>query len=693
MKLNEHMSKKLLGGFGIPVPEGEMLGPEAVGDFSSQFEFPWVVKAMVLTGGRGKAGGVRVVHSREEFEAAAREILGMHIKEERVPFVRVEPACHIQREMYLSLTLDRQRKSLVLTAGRAGGVDIESSGRENILSLDLDPALGMQGFQVRRAFFHMGLDKSMYKSWSLLLKNLYAAFIKYRLLLAEINPLVLTEEQELLALDGKVELDDNYVQINRELFDYHVPEHLGKQEKLAGEAGLSYHKLDGSVGMVVNGAGLAMATMDLLNFSGVPAANFLDLGGGADQERISRALDILFNDPGVETVFINIFGGILSCEKVALALAAALEDASVAKPMVVRFSGFKAGEAGRVIQGLHADNIYYVQDLGRALEVLGELSASRGGGQSFERIEFPPPAEKMRTPKRYEPGPFPLNKNTPVLVQGITGREGMLHTREMLACGTRIVAGVTPFKGGVDVEGVPVFDSVEQACKERDIQASVIFVPGGAAADAIMEAVDMHIPWVVCITEGIPQQDMLKLLPAIRKSGTRLVGPNTPGIIVPGQTKMGIMPASIFSRGPVAVLSRSGTLTYECVQSLGSAGIGQCMCLGVGGDPYVGMDFRDIFPMLQRDPTCRAVLVLGEIGGTAEEDLARELDEMGFDKPVLGFVAGQTAPPGKRLGHAGAILDEHSGGIRAKLQVMHEAGITICPDLASIPAMVERVLK
>ncbi|RQD77738.1 succinate--CoA ligase subunit alpha [Desulfonatronospira sp. MSAO_Bac3] len=692
MKLNEHMSKELLKGAGILVPRGEMIGPGDISDFAPEFELPWVVKAMVLTGGRGKAGGVRVVQNREEFETAARQILGMQIKGESVPFVRVEPASHIQREMYLSMTLDRQQKSLVLTAGRTGGVDIESSGRDNILSLTLDPGLGLHDFQIRRVFFHLDLDKSMFRSFSGLLKNLYTAFTQNRLLLAEINPLVLTGGQELTALDGKVELDDNYVQINRGLLGYHVPEHLGEQERLAGEAGLSYHRLDGRVGMVVNGAGLAMATMDLLNFSGVPAANFLDLGGGADQERISRALDILFNDPGVELVFINIFGGILSCEKVALALAAALEEASVARPMVVRFSGFKAREAGRIIQGLNADNIYYVQDLARALETLKELSSSPGGGQKFQRIEFPPAQEKKRTPKKNEPAPFPLNKNTPVLVQGITGREGMLHAREMQNFGTRIVAGVTPFKGGSHVEGVPVFDSVHKACMEHDIQASVIFVPGAAAADAVMEAVDMHIPWVVCITEGIPQQDMMRLLPAIRRSGTRLVGPNTPGIMVPGQTKLGIMPASIFSRGPVAILSRSGTLTYECVQSLTSAGMGQCMCLGVGGDPYVGLDFRDIFPLLQRDPACRAVLVLGEIGGTAEEDLARELDEMGFDKPVLGFVAGQTAPPGKRLGHAGAILDEHSGGIRAKLQVMHECGITICPDLASIPAMVEKVL-
>jgi len=693
LKLNEHMSKKLLARCGVFVPQGEIVPPEQVDSFQPGFSLPWMVKAMVLSGGRGKAGGIKKVRVPEEFAPTARQILAMNIKGEGVPFVRVEPVLDIQREMYVSLTLDRARKNLVLSIGRSGGVEIESTGRENFLFLDIDPLLGLQNYQIRQGFFHLGLAREVFTPWSALLENLYKGVMKNHLLLAEINPLVLTRDGQLTALDGKVEMDDNYVAINRDLDRYYVPEHFGFQENAARQAGFSYHKLQGRVGLLVNGAGLAMATMDLLNFSGVPAANFLDLGGGADQERISRALDLIFSDARAECIFINVFGGILSCEKVALALDRLLDGRNAPKPMVVRFSGFRAQEAGKVIDSLKAGNVYFVSDLDRALDRLKELSPLPQGGVQFERIEFPRVSSYGRSGSESQVRPLPLHKNTRVLVQGITGREGTLHTREMLAYGTRIVAGVTPFKGGERVLDIPVYNSVDQACQKHAPDASIVFVPGPLAADAVLEAVACSIPWIVCITEGIPQQDMVRILSVIRKSPSRLVGPNTPGVMVPGQTKIGIMPGSIFSQGPMAVLSRSGTLTYECVHALSTAGIGQCLCLGIGGDPFVGQDFRDFCSMLHEDPICRALLVLGEIGGTAEEELGLELNRIGFNKPVLGFVAGQTAPPGKRLGHAGAILDEQSGGIKSKLTAMHEAGITICPDLNSIPGLAETAME
>ncbi len=693
MKLNEHMSKKLLSRAGINVPSGELISRDQVDDFQPGFDLPWVVKAMVLSGGRGKAGGIKTVQGREEFREVAKSILDMSIKGESVPLLRVEPEQNMEREMYLSLLPGKTSQGFLLTMGRQGGVDIESMSQENILTLEIDPGLGVQDYQIRQGFFHLGLDKGLFPSWSTLIKNLYQATINNHLLLAEINPLVLTSGEELIALDGKVEIDDNYLLVNKDLENYYSPEHFSVQENTARQAGLSYHKLSGSVGLIVNGAGLAMATMDLLNFSGVPAANFLDLGGGADQERISRALNILFQDTGAETIFINIFGGILSCEKVASSLHQILEKEKPPKPMVVRFSGFRAREAGGIIESLREENVYSARDLNQALRILRELNPGPGEGPRFVRPEFPFVAGSGTPKSRWEPCPFSVNKNTRVLVQGITGREGMLHTREMLDYGTRVVAGVTPFKGGGEVEGIPVYDTVNRACLEHSIDASIIFVPAPLAADAILEAVACSIPWVVCITEGIPQQDMLRILPYIRKSFSRLIGPNTPGMIVPGQSKIGIMPGSIFSPGPVAVLSRSGTLTYECVQALSQAGIGQSLCLGIGGDPYVGMDFKDLAMDLQRDPRCRAVLVLGEIGGTAEEELGEKLSRIGFDKPVLGFVAGQTAPPGKRLGHAGAVLKEGEGGIRSKLSAMHQSGITICPDLHSIPDLMNRVLE
>jgi len=325
----------------------------------------------------------------------------------------------------------------------------------------------------------------------------------------------------------------------------------------------AYHKLKGSVGLVVNGAGLAMATMDLLNFSGLPVANFLDLGGGADQQRMDKALEIIFNDQSARIIFINIFGGILSCEKVASALAAALKGKTFQKPIVVRFSGFKSMEAGKIIQSMNSENIHPVNDLSQAVDILKKLNPDQDNSSGFERIEFTWKHPQVKSGFSGEHRPFPIDKNTRVLVQGITGREGQLHTREMLGYGTRIVAGVTPFKGDTKVMGVPVYNTVDSACGNHEIDASIIFVPARFAVDAILEAVSCSIPWIVCITEGIPQQEMIKILPIINSSRSRLIGPNSPGIIVPGQTKIGIMPGSIFMPGPVAILSRSGTLTQN----------------------------------------------------------------------------------------------------------------------------------
>jgi succinyl-CoA synthetase alpha subunit len=274
-----------------------------------------------------------------------------------------------------------------------------------------------------------------------------------------------------------------------------------------------------------------------------------------------------------------------------------------------------------------------------------------------------------------------------VLVQGITGRAASSHTRLMREYGTDIRAGVTPGKGGGQVHGVPVYDTVAQAREAHDIHASVIFVPARFARDAVMEAAAAGIPLVVCITEGIPQADMLKVLERLPVTDTTLVGPNTPGIVVPGRTRLGIAPGAPFTPGPVAVLSRSGTLTYEAAARLSAAGLGQSLALGIGGDPFVGAGFADCLLALEHDPETRAVLLLGEIGGRAEEAVAHLVSTGGFTKPVVCFIAGLTAPPGKTLGHAGAIL-EGPGGVASKLSALAHAGIPVAGTLADIPGLV-----
>src|SRR5262252_3464768 len=276
-----------------------------------------------------------------------------------------------------------------------------------------------------------------------------------------------------------------------------------------------------------------------------------------------------------------------------------------------------------------------------------------------------------------------IDKNTRLIVQGLTGREGTFHAKQAQAYGTKVVGGVTPGKGGTTHEGWPVFDTVHDAVAKTGANASVIFVPPPYAADAVMEAADAGIALVVCITEGIPALDMVKAWEFLQGKPTRLIGPNCPGIISPGKCKIGIMPAHIHKEGHVAVVSRSGTLTYEAVGQLSNLGIGQSTCIGIGGDPIIGTNFVDALRLFNEDPQTEAIVMIGEIGGNAEETAAAYV-KANVKKPVVGFIAGQTAPPGRRMGHAGAIIAGGSGKASDKIKAMEEAGITVCSTPAEI---------
>jgi succinyl-CoA synthetase alpha subunit len=285
-----------------------------------------------------------------------------------------------------------------------------------------------------------------------------------------------------------------------------------------------------------------------------------------------------------------------------------------------------------------------------------------------------------------------VDKKTRLVVQGITGREGTFHALACRDYGTTVVAGVTPGKGGSRHEGVPVFDTVREAVAKEGANTTLIFVPPAFAADAILEAIDAAVPLVICITEGIPTLDMVRVARFLRGSGTRLIGPNCPGIISPGKAKVGIMPGHIHKRGKVGVVSRSGTLTYEAVGQLTRLGLGQSTCVGLGGDPIIGTTFVDCLGLFENDPATHAILMIGEIGGTAEEEAAAFVKRH-VSKPVVGYIAGQTAPPGRRMGHAGAIISGGKGTAAEKVTALRRAGIAVVKSPAEMGAAVKKALN
>ncbi|MDP4240638.1 MAG: succinate--CoA ligase subunit alpha [Bacteroidota bacterium] len=285
-----------------------------------------------------------------------------------------------------------------------------------------------------------------------------------------------------------------------------------------------------------------------------------------------------------------------------------------------------------------------------------------------------------------------INKNTKLVIQGITGRDGSFHAAKMKAYGTNVVAGVSPGKGGQKVEGIPVFHTVEDAVKETGANTSILFIPAPLAADAVLEASEAGIELVIVISEGVPTLDMVKITPYLKKNGTKLIGSNCPGLISPEESLVGILPGNIFLKGNVGLMSRSGTLTYEMVNQLTTNGLGQSTCVGIGGDPVAGLYYQELLQLFQDDPETEAIVLIGEIGGDAEERAARYIQDH-ITKPVVAFIAGQTAPPGKRMGHAGAIISSGSGTAEEKITAFEQVGVPVARTPGEIPELLKKLME
>ena len=484
--------------------------------------------------------------------------------------------------------------------------------------------------------------------------------------LIEVNPLIVTADRDVVALDAKVTIDGNSLFRHEDLAE--IADTVDDpQEQMAKEKGLTYVKLDGNVGILANGAGLCMSTLDVVAQAGGAPANFLDAGGGSKADAIVNALEVIKSDAKVTAILFNIFGGITRCDEIAKGIVTASQQIDLGMPLVVRLDGTNFEEGLAILAEANLPNLHQEKTMLDAARRVVELA-----GRRLMSII--------------------VDEGTKLAVSGLTGREGSFHGLRNKAYGTDLVAGVTPGKGGQDVEGTPVFDTIKEAVDEAGANTSMIFVPARFAAPAINEAIDSGVETVIAITEGIPVLDMLSTYWKAKEAGVRLIGPNCPGVLSPGKANVGIIPDRFFDPGPIGVVSKSGTLTYQIGNELKQAGTGNSSIVGIGGDPIVGSDFIDILKLYEADPDTELIVMVGEIGGDAEERAA-EFIAAEVSKPVVAYIAGFTAPPGKQMGHAGAIISGSSGTAQAKKDALEAKGVRVGESPTETAAIAVETLR
>ena len=704
MQLLEHQAKALLRTSGIATPDSYLIDRSAKPE-QSTITYPVVLKSQVPVGGRGKLGGIKLVANDNEFRPALSSINHLEIKGFVPSSILVEEALAIDREMYLALRINRDRRRIEWLVSTQGGIDIEDNAASvKIISQTKNDTT------YETICDSLSLQRSAIDT---LLRPLEKCFVDNDCLLLEINPLVLTKTHTLIAADCKMLIDDNALFRHTAIVNKHDAS--------------SIIPLGGTVGVIANGAGMAMSTMDTIYAAGGKPANFLDIGGGTGEDVFIKNLREITTMPGVSSIIINIFAGITRCDDIARGIIAAKEQIPGLVPLYIRLDGTNRDEAVRLLEDA---NIAIQTDLASCVQLaLGAEGGMKNdeGRESQESQATPAETSSLAmrehlTSPKFHPDSLDSSRtkrsdsaddnvnldkiswrevnssrgakdevsdilftNQPVIVQGITGHHGAFHTRGMLDAGTHIVAGVTPGKGGETIHDVPVYDSVSEATKIHQATTSIIFVPARFARNAMIEALDAGIKLIVCITEGIPVHDMLAVYDRSVDKNATIIGPNCPGLIIPGDHKLGIIAAHITTPGTTAIISRSGTLTYELADALTKKAIGQRIVLGIGGDPIQGTNFVEALQLCQNDTCIDRIIMVGEIGGQTEQ-LAADYAANHVTKPIYGLIAGHSLPAGQQFGHAGAIVGGHGESASEKTDYLRSKGIIMSSTLDELIA-------
>ena len=662
MDLLEYQGKQLFARHGLKVSSGEAVTTvEDAVRAADEIGYPVVVKAQVLIGGRGKAGGVKLAADEAQAREHATSILGLDIRGHIVRTLWIEHASDIATEYYASVLLDRSAKQPLVMFSVEGGVEIEQVAEqspEKLMRHHVDALDGLSREEAVEIATRGGADADVVQGVADALLALYEVWTQEDATLAEINPLIVTPEREVKALDAKVSLDGNALYRHPENQGCPTPRTKIRSSARAKEQGVQYVKLDGDIGILGNGAGLVMSTLDVVAQAGGSPANFLDAGGGSDAEKIKQAVQLILANDAVKAVLFNIFGGITRGDEVARGLIAAFEEI---KPSVRSWCAWTGRTTSRGASSCRRRHWETCMPPGRWtrpprrswLSRPARARESQSDGGSRRRADAPggrghhrprghlshaqQPQLRHERRRRRHPG------------QGRPGRRGHSRVRQLGA----------GHAGGPAEHG----DDLRPAAVRRRLD------PRGGRG---------RVELVIAITEGIPAHDELRVYNTLKRDhpGTRLIGPNCPGILSPGKANVGIIPASFFKEGNVGVVSRSGTLTYQIGNEIAQAGFGCSSIVGIGGDPVPGSSFVDVLELFEADDQTELIVLSGEIGGSAEEEAAEYIAEH-VTKPVVAYIAGFTAPAGKQMGHAGAIVSGTSGTAAAKASALEAKGVRV----------------